>query len=252
MPPAHTEDKWSEDEGNAVLALIGELAEAGVTELDLYVITPFRIVEQRLKERIRSSGLLSAWPLDPWKWTESRVGTVHKVQGREADSVIFVLGAPLPAHRGARIWAGAQPNILNVAVTRAQENLYVVGSRSAWADAGAFADLATASSLPSRTRKTYWDGQEEGPDEREVARRLGELIAQEADDDWKRVARYLDSLALEKSVDVFSGYESLDAWCLDFVRCAKARRSGFDKPYLASRLSNYEVAEELFWDVMPA
>lgn len=252
VPPAHTEDKWSEDEGNAVLALIGELAEAGVTELDLYVITPFRIVEQRLKERIRSSGLLSAWPLDPWKWTESRVGTVHKVQGREADSVIFVLGAPLPAQRGARIWAGAQPNILNVAVTRAQENLYVVGSRSAWADAGAFAHLATASSLPSRTRKTYWDGKEEGPDEREVARRLGELIAQEADDDWKRVARYLDSLALEKSVDVFSEYESLDNWCLDFVRCAKARRSGFDKPYLASRLSNYEVAEELFWDVMPA
>ncbi|WP_281408873.1 AAA domain-containing protein [Methylobacterium sp. WL2] len=77
-----------------------------------------------------------------YRWTRERVGTVHTVQGREADSVILVLGAPMPTQRGARGWAGGPPNILNVAATRAQENLYVVGSRSAWADAGVFGRLA--------------------------------------------------------------------------------------------------------------
>ncbi|WP_438345908.1 metallophosphoesterase [Methylorubrum populi] len=41
------------------------------------------------------------------------------------------------------------PNILNVAATRAKENLYVVGSRSAWQDAGVFRHLATR--LPAGT-----------------------------------------------------------------------------------------------------
>ncbi|MDO9425200.1 MAG: hypothetical protein Q7T93_00025 [Methylobacterium sp.] len=56
--------------------------------------------------------------------------------------MILVLGAPMLPQRGARNWAGGPPNILNVAATRAQENLYVVGSRSAWADAGVFGRLA--------------------------------------------------------------------------------------------------------------
>ena len=51
------------------------------------------------------------------------------VQGREAEAVIFVLGAPLAQQRGARGWAGGQPNLLNVAITRAQERLYVIGNR---------------------------------------------------------------------------------------------------------------------------
>lgn len=56
--------------------------------------------------------------------------------------MIFVLGAPLAQQRGARGWAGGQPNLLNVAITRAQERLYVVGSRTAWENAGVFAALA--------------------------------------------------------------------------------------------------------------
>ncbi|WP_162560950.1 DEAD/DEAH box helicase [Methylobacterium durans] len=136
-----TEDKWVEAEGEAVLAMIQRLAEAGTPTLDLYVVSPFVIVARRLRERLLTSGLLERWTSDPYGWTRDRIGTVHTVQGREADSVILVLGAPLSAQRGARGWAGATPNILNVAATRAQENLYVVGSRSAWQDAGVFRHL---------------------------------------------------------------------------------------------------------------
>lgn len=91
-----------------------------------------------MRYALPASGGLSRWTQDPYSWTRERVGTVHTVQGREADSVILVLGAPMPAQRGARGWAGGAPNILIVAATRAQDNLYVVGSRTTWGDASVF------------------------------------------------------------------------------------------------------------------
>lgn len=74
-------------------------------------------------------------------WLNERVGTVHTAQGREAEAVIIVLGAPNPSQTGARNWAGSRPNILNVAVTRAKEVVYVVGNRKLWREAGVFAEL---------------------------------------------------------------------------------------------------------------
>lgn len=142
VQPAKVEDKWSEAEGQAVIDLIGRVGKEGIPSLDIYIITPFRIIAQRLRERLVASGVLKPWTENAWEWARDRVGTVHTVQGREADSVIFVLGAPLPSQAGARGWAGRSVNLLNVAVTRAQENLYVVGSRSAWADIGHFRALA--------------------------------------------------------------------------------------------------------------
>jgi hypothetical protein len=138
----YTQDKWSEAEGEVVLTLFKRLAYANLPDLDIYVITPFLIVSQRLRERLKNSGAIAPWTEEPWQWVQERVGTIHTVQGREADSVILVLGAPMPAQRGARGWAGGTPNILNVAATRAKENLYVVGSHSAWRDAGCFSELA--------------------------------------------------------------------------------------------------------------
>ncbi|WP_196804854.1 AAA domain-containing protein [Methylopila sp. M107] len=146
--PAKTEDKWSEAEGQAVIELLRRLGEAGVPKPDLYIISPFRIVAQRLRERIGTSDVLSRWTDKPRDWTRDRVGTVHTVQGREADSVIFVLGAALPTQNGARQWAGGSVNLLNVAATRAKENLYVVGARSSWAEVGHFRALASKVGSP--------------------------------------------------------------------------------------------------------
>ena len=123
--------------------MVRRLADAGVpAPLDLYIVSPFRIVAQRLRERAAKSGLLSRWTDDTWRWTRERIGTVHTVQGREADSVFFVLGAPLLSQGGARSWAAGSVNLLNVAATRAKENIYVVGNRSAWKDVGTFKHLA--------------------------------------------------------------------------------------------------------------
>jgi hypothetical protein len=136
------EDKWCPEEGAEVLRLLRALAQAQVTP-DLYIVTPFVIVADRLRELICSSGVLRAWipETDDWKWTSERIGTVHTVQGREAEAVIFVLGAPSPTQSGARGWAGGRPNLLNVAVTRAKEVLYVIGNRLLWREAGHFREL---------------------------------------------------------------------------------------------------------------
>ncbi|MFD0894725.1 hypothetical protein KBB96_05090 [Luteolibacter ambystomatis] len=133
-------DKWSEEEGNEVISLLRRLRSMRVPP-DLYVVTPFVIVQDRLRSLIAQSGVLNGWANDANAWPYQNVGTVHTVQGREAATVIFVLGAPSASQKGARSWAGGTPNLLNVAITRAKSALYVVGNRELWAEAGVFREL---------------------------------------------------------------------------------------------------------------
>ena len=133
-------EKWCPEEGDTVVELLQTLRRAGC-EPNLYIVTPFVIVQNNLRGLLRSNGLLDGWVENPWRWVNEHVGTVHTVQGREAEVVIFVLGAPRPNQRGARNWAGARPNLLNVAATRAQEAFYVIGNAEHWKSAGFFRQL---------------------------------------------------------------------------------------------------------------
>jgi superfamily I DNA and/or RNA helicase len=104
-----------------------------VSRLQIFVITPFKIVEQEMRRRLeREQDVFSTFRAQPDEWARDRVGTIHTFQGRESETVILLLGAPNAGQHGARSWAGLGPNILNVAVTRAKQNLYVVGSYSVW------------------------------------------------------------------------------------------------------------------------
>jgi hypothetical protein len=135
------EDKWCREEGDEVLRMLRQLKQMGVKP-DLYVITPFVIVADRLRQAIRESDVLRGWVSeDEWHWMKERIGTVHTAQGREAEAVILVLGAPYPTQTGARGWAGGRPNLVNVAVTRAKEAIYVIGNRRLWREAGLFSEL---------------------------------------------------------------------------------------------------------------
>ncbi|WP_224402042.1 DEAD/DEAH box helicase [Pseudonocardia sp. ICBG1034] len=97
-------------------ALVAELTAGGCTREEILVIAPFRTVVGAVRKRL--SGLLE----------DDRMGTVHTVQGKESPVVILVLGGSA----GARAWVAEKPNLLNVAVSRAQERFYVIGDRADW------------------------------------------------------------------------------------------------------------------------
>jgi|GEM_PF-426912 len=84
----------------------------------IFVISPFRSVVE-----VCGSELKQLYGVE--------CGTIHSFQGKEAEVVILVLGTDTGAV-AARNWVAESPNMLNVAVTRAKDRLYVIGSREAW------------------------------------------------------------------------------------------------------------------------
>jgi superfamily I DNA and/or RNA helicase len=62
------------------------------------------------------------------EWIKENIGTVHTFQGREVEIVFFITGTDATKKTAAE-WACKEPNILNVAVTRAKEEFYIIGDR---------------------------------------------------------------------------------------------------------------------------
>jgi hypothetical protein len=134
---------WVPEEGRALRSLLAELAAEGVPARDIRVISPFRKVVRGSKERATAE-----FGRD---FARDNVGTVHTVQGQEADVVVLVLGTGR-GNDGARRWAAEKPNLLNVAVSRAKRRLYVIGDRSNWQGLRYFHELAEV--LPDRIDTT--------------------------------------------------------------------------------------------------
>ncbi|BEG57323.1 DEAD/DEAH box helicase [Helicobacter sp. NHP21005] len=91
----------------------------------IYVISPFRNVAFKLAESLKDLGFKH----------KRDVGTVHTFQGKEAKIVYFVLGADENS-KGAAAWAVGEPNIVNVAATRAKEEFYIIGDRDLYQNLG--------------------------------------------------------------------------------------------------------------------
>lgn len=118
-------DKYVEEQGDKLVELIEEkLKENPDLKSQIYVITPFRNVAYRLSKRLDKI----QFTIYDVKRKPTNVGTVHTFQGKEAKIVYFVLGADEKSQGAAR-WAFSQPNIVNVAVTRAKEEFYVIGDK---------------------------------------------------------------------------------------------------------------------------
>jgi hypothetical protein len=130
------EGHWIPAEGQALCTLLADLRDAGVPAAGIRVLSPFRKVAAQAYRAHES-----VFPDVSGKHRAQWVGTVHTMQGKEADVVILVLGGD-PAKPGARHFATKAPNLLNVAVTRARRRLYIIGNRDSWATEPYFDVLA--------------------------------------------------------------------------------------------------------------
>jgi hypothetical protein len=129
---------WIPAEGQALREVLDNLNRAGVSPGQIRVLSPFRQVVAGA-QNVYSTVFPEAARREHDAWG----GTVHTMQGKEADVIILVLGTH-PDRSGPRIWAAATPNLLNVAVSRARRRLYVIGNREAWRMLKYFDTLAEA------------------------------------------------------------------------------------------------------------
>ncbi len=120
-------------QAEAVSRLVGMLIEEGVVDEDglpvVFAVSPFRSMADGLRGRLQADLAKHGLQAHAAAWAATSVGTVHTFQGKERETVVLALGG---VTEGAIRWASATPNILNVAVTRAQRRLYVVGDRKRW------------------------------------------------------------------------------------------------------------------------
>jgi hypothetical protein len=120
-----SQGNWVPAEGKALQELLALLHQDGVEAKDISVITPFKAVQENLKH-ILCGKMVS--------------GTIHTMQGKESSVVIMMLGGNTGGS-GARNWAVSEPNLLNVAATRAKRRFYVIGDRNDWKNRALFCDV---------------------------------------------------------------------------------------------------------------
>ena len=136
-------DHYVKEQGDKIIEIIKDCIEN--REIDvfenskhLYVISPFTTVINGLKNDIKKAfkdGNKEAVN----NWCNTCLGTVHKFQGKEANSVILLLGCDNNSKSSAQ-WAAQAANILNVAATRAKKRFSIIGDLELWGKLNFFKD----------------------------------------------------------------------------------------------------------------
>lgn len=103
-------------EARVVVDLVRRLKESDSRWLSLGVVTPFSAQKRYLREELGRLGLA----------TEVLVDTAHGFQGDERDVIIFSPVVAQGMAAGSCRWVESPHNLINVAITRAREALFVV------------------------------------------------------------------------------------------------------------------------------
>lgn len=132
LPAEGNEAHWIPAQGRRAVQIVKELVGHQLRDkegkLRAFVITPFKKVAENMKDLLAGEfGRADGWQM---------CGTVHTFQGKEADYVVFLLGGDPRKPAVISSFAGKNPNLVNVAVTRAKKRLYVLGKRSFWTGRG--------------------------------------------------------------------------------------------------------------------
>jgi DNA replication ATP-dependent helicase Dna2 len=121
LEPDERGRKENKSQATVVRNLVGELRRLGVAAEDIGVIAPYRAQVGAIRARLVASGE-----------TDVLVDTVDRFQGGERPVILYSFGGG-----GASSWGGrgpdflADPNRLNVALTRARHKLIILGNRAA-------------------------------------------------------------------------------------------------------------------------
>lgn len=148
-------DKYVEKQGEFLVRKIKKMIEDDPAIIDksakdtIYVISPFKNVAYMLSQKLKEIGFTRFD--DHGKPTN--VGTIHTFQGKEAPIVFMVLGADQQSAGAAR-WAVSEPNMMNVATTRAKKEFYIVGDKKLYLNCGG--DVITETyEVISKYKKQY-------------------------------------------------------------------------------------------------
>ena len=119
---------WCADEIAAIQKELSRLAADGYRGT-VGVVTPFRQQMIRLKDALEAG---DAFPPDFMERVRFLAATAHGFQGDERDLILFSLCGGPDMPDGATIFLRENPNLFNVAVSRARAVLHVVGNQE-WA-----------------------------------------------------------------------------------------------------------------------
>jgi len=142
-----TTGAWCAEEVKAIRNELLVLAEKDYRGT-VGVVTPFRQQMIRLKDLLETDDEL---PREFMERVRFLVSTAHGFQGDERDLILFSLCAGPDLPEGSKVFLRENPNLFNVAVSRARAVLHVVGNRDWALDCGIpFVEKLARRTLPSQ------------------------------------------------------------------------------------------------------
>jgi superfamily I DNA and/or RNA helicase len=98
----------------------------------IYIITMYKDYSESIRKKLNKIYDGSSFKKAINEFGYKNIGTIHAFQGKENDTVIILLGAQHPLDKGARNVMTDKPNVLNVGISRAKNNLYIIGNAEIW------------------------------------------------------------------------------------------------------------------------